>query len=78
MTAIDLNKIATAAAKSYLENGSAQSRNGQPESRSHRFGGVSAIALGVGLAFAARAAVNRARKVDLGGIAESVESKLSR
>jgi hypothetical protein len=73
--AVDLNRIATAALESFLqENGEQQAR--QTESRDHHFGGVGAVAVGVGLAVAARAAYNRARRIDLEQIAGSVEDKL--
>lgn len=82
MAAIDINRIATAAADAYLRGASEQSQNGSQESEASKegkdrhLGGVGAVALGVGLAVAARAAYNRARRFDLQRAAESVESKI--
>jgi hypothetical protein len=73
--AVDLNRIATAALESFLgEEGEQQAR--QNESRNHHFGGVGAVAVGVGLAVAARAAYHRARRIDLERVAGAVEDKL--
>lgn len=73
--AVDLNRIATAALESFLrEDGEPQAR--QSGSRNHRLGGVGAVAVGVGLAVAARAAYNRARRIDLEQVAGAVEDKL--
>lgn len=72
---VDLNRIATAALESFLgEDGDQQAR--QNESRSHHLGGVGAVAVGVGLAVAARAAYKRARRIDLAQVARAVEDKL--
>jgi hypothetical protein len=68
--AVDLNRIATAAFQSFLQE------DEQPASRNHHLGGVGALAVGVGLAVAARAAYNRARRIDLEQIAGAVEDKL--
>jgi hypothetical protein len=73
--AVDLNRIATAALESFLgEEGEQQRR--QNDSRSHHLGGVGAVAVGVGLAVAARAAYNRVRHIDLERVAGAVEDKL--
>jgi hypothetical protein len=73
--AVDLNRIATAAVESFLrEDGGQQAR--QNESRNHHLGGVGAVAVGVGLAVAARAAYSRARRIDLAQVAGAVEDKL--
>lgn len=74
--AVDLNRIATAALESFLGEDEQPAR--QKESRNHHLGGVGAVAVGVGLAVAARAAYNRARRVDLAQVAEAVEDKLKR
>lgn len=71
--AADFNRIATAAFESFLEDGEQRRQN---ESRNHHLGGVGAVAVGVGLAVAARAAYNRARRVDLAQMAGAVEDKL--
>jgi hypothetical protein len=73
--AVDLNRIAAAALESFLqEDGERPAR--QNESRNHHLGGVGAVAVGVGLAVAARAAYNRARRIDLESVAGAVEDKL--
>ena len=74
--AVDLNRIATAALESFLqEDGEAARQN---ESRNRHLGGVGAVAVGVGLAVAARVAYNRVRRIDLERVAGAVEDKLSR
>ncbi|HEY6550032.1 MAG TPA: hypothetical protein VIY71_02405 [Solirubrobacterales bacterium] len=73
--AVDLNRIATAALESFLqEDGEQQAR--QNESRGHHLGGLGAVAVGVGLAVAARIAYNRVRRIDLEQVAGAVEDKL--
>ena len=72
--AVDLNRIATAAVESFLQGDRHPAR--QEKSRNRRLGGVGAVAVGVGLAVAARAAYNRARRIDLERLAEAVENKL--
>jgi hypothetical protein len=73
--AADLNRIVTAALESFLqEDGEPPAR--RTEKRGRHFGGVGAVALGAGLAVAARAAYHRARRVDLEQVAEAVEDKL--
>ena len=73
--ALDLNRIVTAALESFLqENGEQPAR--QNKSRNHHLGGVGAVAVGVGLAVAGRAAYNRARHIDLEQVAGAVEDKL--
>ncbi len=76
--AIDLSRIVTAAAEAYL----GEDRQGSPNGRAdggakRRLGGVGALALGAGLAVAARAAYIRARRFDLERVADRVEDKLS-
>ena len=72
--AVDLSRIATAALESFLQEDGEHSR--RDESRNHHLGGVGAVAVGVGLAVAARAAYDRARRIDLEQVAEAVEDKL--
>jgi hypothetical protein len=74
--AVDLNRIATAALESFLNDEERPAR--EPENGAPHLGGIGAVALGVGLAVAARAAYKRARRVDLARVAGSVEKKLSR
>ena len=71
---VDLNRIATAALESFL--GEDEQPAKREESRNHHLGGVGAVAVGVGLAVAARAAYNRARSIDLEQVAGAVEDKL--
>ena len=72
--AVDLNRIATAVVKSFLQEDEQPAR--REESRNHHLGGVGAVAVGVGLAVAARAAYMRARRIDLERVAGAVEDKL--
>lgn len=71
--AADLHRIATAALESFLQEERPARRE---ESRNHHLGGVGAVAVGVGLAIAARAVYNRARRFDLERVAGAVEDKL--
>jgi hypothetical protein len=73
---IDLNRIATAAAESYLKV-SEQSPDGEAHRDRRRFGGIAAVALGAGLAIAGRAVYKRARSFDLEEAAGKVEDRLS-
>lgn len=80
--AIDINRIAAAAAQSYLDehrrsvNGRVR-EGGKWEGGGRRLRGVGAVALGVGLAVAARAVYSRARSFDLERAAGKVEDRLS-
>lgn len=69
--AIDIDRIAASALQTYLENerneGSARKRGNR------RLRGVRTVALGVGLAVAARAAYNRVRDLDLERVAGAIE-----
>jgi hypothetical protein len=77
--AVDLNRIATAALESFLqEDGEQPARRHEGRNRNHHLGGVGAVAVGVGLAVAARAAYNRARRIDLEQVAGAVEDRLGR
>jgi hypothetical protein len=73
--AVDINRMAASALDAYLE----KERNAghpQEERGNRRLGGIGAVALGVGLAVAARAVYNRARNLDLEQVASAVEEKL--
>jgi hypothetical protein len=73
--AVDINRMAASALDAYVEGqGNEGHRRGERENR--RLGSVGAVALGVGLAVAARAAYNRARNLDLERVAGAVEEKL--
>jgi hypothetical protein len=77
--AIDFNRIAASAIESYLREHEQTGANGDARNDDegrHRFGGVGAVALGVGLAVAARAAYVRVRSLDLEQLAGAVEDKL--
>jgi hypothetical protein len=73
--AVDINRMAASALQTYLEN---ERNEGHPRKQrgNRRLGGVSAVALGVGLAVTARAVYNRARNLDLERVASAVEEKL--
>jgi hypothetical protein len=76
--AIDLNRIAAAAAESYLQDRRQPAREEDAQGKDRHLGGLGAVALGVGLAVAARAAYSRIRRFDLERAAGTVEDKLSR
>ena len=72
---IDIDRIAGSALDAFLEG----ERDGGRPRKEHghrRLGGVGAVALGVGLAVAARAAYHRARNLDLEQVASAIEEKL--
>jgi hypothetical protein len=73
--AVDINRIAASALHAYLEK---ERDEGPPrEGRGNRrLGGISAVALGVGLAVGARVVYKRARNLDLERVAGAVEEKL--
>lgn len=75
--AVDLNRIATSALETFLEGGEReQGGSKRAKGGNRRVGGVRTIALGVGLAVAARAAYNRVRNLDLERVAGAVEERL--
>jgi hypothetical protein len=74
---VDINRIATAALESFLQEDGEQPARRQ-EGRNRHLGGVGAVAVGVGLAVAARAAYNRARSIDLEQVAGAVEDRLGK
>lgn len=73
--ALDIGKVAAAAAEAYLRENERRSPNGKVEKHS-RLGGAGAVALGVGLAVAARVVYSRAKRFDLATAAGKVEDKL--
>lgn len=79
--AIDLERVARAALDGYLGGPGARpsrSRDAGGRDRHSRLGGVGAVAVGVGLGLAGRAALRRVRRVDLEQVGESIEDKLQR
>jgi hypothetical protein len=75
--AVDINRIAASALEAFLEIGeSEQDGSKREEERNPRLGGVRAVALGVGLAVAARVVYNRARGLDLERVGGAIEEKL--
>ena len=81
MAAIDLNRVATAAAEAFLD-GQDQSENGKVDDGDRGGGGAGTIlglgtlAIGAGLALAARAAYHRVRSMDLDRLADAVEDRI--
>lgn len=73
--AVDLNRIAAAAVESLLGSDE-HTTNRRVENPRRRFGGLGALALGIGLGVVARAAYRRASGLDLERVADSVEDKL--
>lgn len=72
--AIDIDRVAASALQAYLENerneGSARKRGNR------RLRGFRTVALGVGLAVAARAVYSRVRDLDIERVAGAIEEKL--
>jgi hypothetical protein len=77
MAAIDLNKLASSAAEAYLQAAKEQT-NGHAKDKHPRFGKGAAMAAGVGLTVATRAAYRRVRELDLEQVGTAVENKLKR
>jgi hypothetical protein len=78
---IDLNRIAAVAVEAFLEGSDrsqndARSHNGSQPTRRHGLGAAGALATGVVLAAAARAAYVRVRGLDLEQVAHAVEQRL--
>jgi hypothetical protein len=74
--AIDIDRVAASALQTYLE---AKSNGGHASAHkrgNRRLGGVGAVALGVGLAVAARAAYHHVRRLDLERVGGAIEEKL--
>lgn len=72
--AVDFNRIAAAAAEALLADD--ERRADRHVAKAPRFGRVGALAVGVGLGIAARAAYRRARSFDLEQVAGSLEDRL--
>jgi hypothetical protein len=80
MAPFDLNKLAASAVESYLQHADPHegngSSNGQVKAKQRRIGTGAAMAMGVGLTLAARAAYHRVREIDLEQVGTAVEDKL--
>jgi hypothetical protein len=75
--AVDFNRIAASALDAFLEDQRSEGRAPAHEKHGNRrLGGVGAVAMGVGLVVAARAAYRRVRSLDLERVAGAVEEKL--
>lgn len=74
--AIDIERVAAAAVDSFLHGGDGE--RGDGPHRRGRLRTVGAVAAGVGLGVAARAAYRRVRAVDLEGAASALEERLER
>lgn len=77
---IDLERLAEAAAASFLQGRGPSSNSGagaNPDGR-RKLGTASAVAVGLGIGLATRAVVRRVRNVDLEQVAEAIEDKLER
>jgi hypothetical protein len=79
MVALDLNKLASTAAETYLQ-AAKQQTNGNIETKSKhgRLSKGAGVAAGVGLTVAARAAYRRVRSLDLEQVGTALENKLKR
>lgn len=79
---VDLERLAAAAADSFLRDGEAPSsgtrggtRGDRPGDR-HRLRAVGAVTIGIGVGLAGRAVLRRVRDLDLEQVAEAIESRL--
>jgi hypothetical protein len=78
--AVDIERVVGAAVDSFLrgeDRGSEGDSHGRGGGR-RRLGGVGALAVGVGLGVAARAAYRRVRSIDLESAASTLEQRLKR
>ncbi len=73
--AIDLERLAEAAADSFLRGGDTSRNDGHGAGR-RKLGTAGAVVVGLGLGLATRAVVKRVRNVDLEQVAEAIEDKL--
>jgi hypothetical protein len=74
--AVDINRIAASALQAFLGSEASDGASAPQERRDRHLGGVGAVALGVGLAIAARAAYHRVRSLDLERVGGAIEEKL--
>lgn len=74
--AIEIDRVAASALQTYLEDKDNEGHASAHKRGGHRLGGVGAVALGVGLAVAARAAYHRVRSLDLERVGGAIEEKL--
>jgi hypothetical protein len=76
---IDLLRVATSAVDSFLDDRERSRDSARPEKGGHRrLGARGAVALGAGLAVAARVAYGRVRRFDLERLGTAAESRLKR
>ena len=79
---IDVNQVIAGAVEAAFGDADHATRNGEAKemghnsNHDHRFGGVAAIATGIVIAGAARAAYKRVRGMDLEQVAEKAEQRL--
>jgi hypothetical protein len=77
MPALDLNRLAASAVGAYLAQAEQTDRGGhEAKKKRRRLGPGTALAVGAGLAVAARAAYKRVRDLDLEEVGAAVENKL--
>lgn len=74
---IDINRIAASAVDSFLNGREVQPQDRPEENGNRGLGGVGSLALGAGLALAARAAYSRVRKFDLQEVGRAVEDRIA-
>jgi hypothetical protein len=78
---VDLSRIAASALDSFLngqrDQAPSEERHGENGNRNRARGGIGAVALGAGLALAARGAYRRARRLDLEDVGHAVKEKIT-